>query len=72
VRDTGYGIAPENLARLFTHGFTTKKHGHGFSLHGAAIAAIEMGGTLTPHSDGEGRGASFVVRVPVRRTPAPS
>jgi C4-dicarboxylate-specific signal transduction histidine kinase len=67
VRDTGHGIAGENLPRLFTHGFTTKKHGHGFGLHGAAIAAMEMGGTLTPHSDGEGRGASFTLRIPVRR-----
>jgi signal transduction histidine kinase len=67
VRDTGHGISGENLPRLFTHGFTTKKHGHGFGLHGAAIAAMEMGGTLTPHSDGECRGASFTLRIPVRR-----
>src|SRR5207248_875533 len=29
VRDNGVGIAPENLTRIFGHGFTTKKDGHG-------------------------------------------
>lgn len=45
VTDTGVGIAPENLTRIFSHGFTTKKGGHGFGLHSAANAAREMGGS---------------------------
>jgi len=31
--DNGVGIAPENLSRIFSHGFTTRKDGHGFGLH---------------------------------------
>lgn len=65
VRDNGVGIRPENLARVFTHGFTTKKTGHGFGLHASANAATEMGGKLTAHSDGLGRGATFVLELPL-------
>jgi predicted ATPase/signal transduction histidine kinase/tRNA A-37 threonylcarbamoyl transferase component Bud32 len=65
VRDNGTGIAAENLPRIFTHGFTTKKKGHGFGLHNCANAAQQMGGSLTVYSDGPGKGASFVLRLPV-------
>jgi signal transduction histidine kinase len=65
VSDTGVGIAPENLARVFVHGFTTKKDGHGFGLHSAAIAAREMGGTLAARSDGPGMGATFTLELPI-------
>ena len=54
VRDNGVGIAPENLTRIFGHGFTTKKEGHGFGLHSGANAAKELGGSLRAHSDGLG------------------
>jgi signal transduction histidine kinase len=65
VRDEGAGIAPEHMARLFTHGFTTRRHGHGFGLHSCALAAAEMGGTLVAHSDGPGRGATFTLELPL-------
>jgi PAS domain S-box-containing protein len=64
VRDNGVGIPPENLDRIFTHGFTTKKNGHGFGLHSAALAAREIGGTLAAASDGQGAGAVFTLVVP--------
>ena len=46
VIDNGIGIPPENLTRIFNHGFTTREGGHGFGLHSGALAAKEMGGTL--------------------------
>ena len=64
VEDTGCGIAPENLARIFTFGFTTRRGGHGFGLHASALAAAEMGGSLTAASDGIGNGARFVLELP--------
>lgn len=64
VRDTGVGIAPENLTRIFAHGFTTKPDGHGFGLHGSALAATAMRGSLTAESDGPGRGACFRLCLP--------
>ena len=53
VSDNGIGIPGENLTRIFAHGFTTKKDGHGFGLHSASLAAAEMGGSLSAKSDGK-------------------
>jgi signal transduction histidine kinase len=64
VIDNGIGISPENLTRIFSHGFTTRKDGHGFGLHSGALAAQEMGGSLTVHSEGLGRGATFTLELP--------
>ncbi|MBA1380835.1 DAHL domain-containing protein [Pseudomonas brassicacearum] len=67
VKDRGEGIAPENQARIFNHGFTTRKDGHGFGLHSCALAAVEMKGRLYVHSDGPGQGALFTLEVPLER-----
>jgi signal transduction histidine kinase len=64
VRDNGIGIPLENMTKIFNHGFTTKKNGHGFGLHSGANAAKEMGGRLTGHSDGPGKGAEFTLVLP--------
>jgi signal transduction histidine kinase len=64
VSDNGVGIPPENLSRIFNHGFTTKKDGHGFGLHSGALAATEMGGALHVQSDGPGCGATFTLELP--------
>ena len=66
VADEGKGIAAENQARIFTHGFTTRRGGHGFGLHSCALAAREMGGTLSVHSDGPDRGAIFTLELQIR------
>ena len=65
VDDNGVGIAPENLTRIFGHGFTTRKQGHGFGLHASALAAREMRGSLNAQSEGLGKGARFVLELPV-------
>jgi two-component system, NtrC family, sensor kinase len=64
VRDNGMGIAPEMLTRIFQYGFTTREEGHGFGLHSSALAAQELGGSLTAHSDGPGQGAAFTLELP--------
>ena len=64
VTDTGVGIPPENLARIFTHGFTTKQNGHGFGLHASANSAGEMRGSLTAQSGGLGAGTEFTLELP--------
>jgi len=64
IRDTGVGIAPEMLTRIFQYGFTTRTEGHGFGLHSSALAAQELGGSLTAHSEGLGHGATFVLELP--------
>ncbi len=74
IADTGVGIPPENLDKIFQHGFTTKKGGHGFGLHSSANAARELSGTLAVVSDGPGAGATFTLTLPLLTTatqPAP-
>ncbi|HEX9046041.1 MAG TPA: ATP-binding protein [Verrucomicrobiae bacterium] len=73
VSDNGVGIAAENLTRIFSHGFTTRKDGHGFGLHNGANSAKEIGGRLSVHSDGVGHGATFTLDLPLspRQTPTP-
>jgi PAS domain S-box-containing protein len=69
VIDNGIGIPPENMGKLFQHGFTTRESGHGFGLHSGALAAQELGGTLRAESAGEGRGAAFILDLPANPSP---
>lgn len=66
VSDNGIGIPPEIQTRIFGHGFTTRKEGHGFGLHNGALAAKELGGSLTVRSGGAGKGAAFTLEFPCR------
>jgi signal transduction histidine kinase len=70
VEDNGGGVAPQNLSQLFRHGFTTRPNGHGFGLHASANAATQLGGRITAHSEGQGRGACFTLELPGRETVA--
>jgi PAS domain S-box-containing protein len=65
VIDNGVGIPPENLARVFEHGFTTRKAGHGFGLHSGSQTAQQLGGSLTCQSGGPGKGATFILELPL-------
>ena len=71
ITDTGVGIPPENLERIFSHGFTTRKDGHGFGLHSCALAAKDLGGSLRGESAGRGQGATFTLTLPLTRTEQP-
>jgi PAS domain S-box-containing protein len=71
VTDNGIGIPPENLTRIFAHGFTTKPNGHGFGLHSGVLAAQEMGGRLMAHSEGLGTGATFTLELPLNTITSP-
>jgi signal transduction histidine kinase len=71
VVDNGIGIPEENLTRIFAHGFTTRRDGHGFGLHSSALAVRELGGSLQAHSDGTGKGATFTLLLPFDHQPAP-
>ena len=64
VEDNGSGIAADQISSIFQHGFTTKRDGHGFGLHSSANAARALGGSLSVHSEGRGRGARFTVDLP--------
>jgi signal transduction histidine kinase len=66
VIDNGIGIQPDHMTRIFSHGFTTKKDGHGFGLHSGALAARDLGGALRVHSAGAGQGATFTLDLPFK------
>ena len=66
IIDNGVGIPAENMTRIFNHGFTTRKDGHGFGLHSGALAAKEIGGSLAAFSEGPGRGATFTLELPIQ------
>ena len=67
ITDNGIGIEADSLTKLFNHGFTTKRNGHGFGLHSGANSAKAMGGSLIATSDGLGHGATFTLTLPVRQ-----
>lgn len=64
ISDNGAGIEKENLGKIFTQKFTTKKNGHGFGLHSSANYMAEMGGKITVESDGKEKGATFTLIFP--------
>jgi len=61
ISDNGSGIREEHLDKVFTHGFTTKKSGHGFGLHSCANYMTEMGGRIEVNSKGRDKGAVFTL-----------
>jgi signal transduction histidine kinase len=63
VSDSGPGVAPEDLARVFEPYFTTKEGGTGLGLAIARRIAEEHGGRLDLESV-PGRGATFTLRLP--------
>lgn len=72
VQDTGSGIAPENLEKLFTPFFTTKEQEKGIGL-GLAVSygIIERhGGRIEVQSE-VGKGSTFTVYLPAYKEKAP-
>ncbi len=70
VSDTGPGIPPENIARIFEPFFSTKAPGEGTGLGLFVTRGIieKLGGTVSVVSE-IGRGASFRIRLPKRTKP---
>jgi signal transduction histidine kinase len=64
IKDTGSGLKPEDLQRIFIPFFTTKSTGHGVGLALAHRVITDHGGTLAAANSPEG-GATFTVRLPI-------
>jgi len=74
IADSGRGIKPEDRARIFSPGFTTKPVGVGTGLGLAISREIIVdthGGTLSFDSEA-GRGTTFYIRIPIRQSKADS
>lgn len=64
VIDTGKGIRPEDMTRIFEVFYSTRKGGTGLGLPTARKIVEEHGGSIEVHSD-VGRGTCFSVRLPM-------
>ena len=67
VSDNGTGIGKDNLGKVFSHTYTTKKKSHGFGLHSSANYIKEMGGKIDVSSEGKGKGTTFTLVFPIIR-----
>jgi signal transduction histidine kinase len=62
ITDNGDGIDPENIARIFQRGYSTRDHkAGGIGMHWSANVMRAMGGSITLESDGKGKGATAVL-----------
>lgn len=66
VRDTGAGIAPDKLARIFDPFYTTHRHGTGLGLLIVHRIVSQHGGTIAVESE-LNRGARFQIEIPMMR-----
>jgi nitrogen fixation/metabolism regulation signal transduction histidine kinase len=65
VADTGSGLTPEDCERIFTPYYTSKQHGTGLGLAIVQSVVSDHGGRIHIESQ-PGRGATFVIELPVR------
>jgi len=70
VIDTGPGMTPETIAKIFRPYFTTKSGGTGLGLPTARRIVEAHEGRLEVHSE-PGRGTDFCLTLPINGSPAP-
>ncbi len=75
MRDTGVGLARDELDRVFERFYKSERSraggGTGLGLAIARHIVGAHGGTITAESDGPGRGATFSFTLPAAPEPAP-
>jgi signal transduction histidine kinase len=63
IADTGSGLTPEEIERIFTPYYTSKQHGTGLGLAIVQSVVSDHKGTISVHSE-TGRGTTFVIDLP--------
>ncbi|MBM4087668.1 MAG: two-component sensor histidine kinase, partial [Planctomycetes bacterium] len=64
ITDTGVGIPPDRLDKIFRPFFSTKRSGTGLGLSTARRIIEQHGGSIAVHSE-QGKGTNFVIRLPL-------
>ncbi|TWU58230.1 ATP-binding protein [Rubripirellula reticaptiva] len=74
ISDSGCGMTPETLARVFDAHFTLREGGTGLGLHFCANTIKQLGGSIHATSDGMNQGSKFVIQLarPKTNSPHPS
>jgi signal transduction histidine kinase len=67
VTDTGAGISPDNLSKVFEPFYTTRQTGTGLGLAIVRKTIHDHGGAITVHSK-PGEGATFLINLPLSFT----
>ena len=65
VSDTGRGIAPEDIAKIFEPYYSTKETGTGLGLAIVRKAIDDHGGTISVSSK-QGSGTTFTITLPLK------
>jgi len=65
IKDNGCGFNSEDRDKFFAFGYSTKRKGSGFGLHSCANYLIANKGSIEASSEGVGKGATFVIRLPI-------
>lgn len=71
LTDTGQGIAPENLARIFSPFFTTRQQGTGLGLSITQRIVEQHNGEISVES-AHGKGTVFTILLPVTKIEEPT
>ncbi|MGD9852998.1 MAG: sensor histidine kinase [Nitrospirales bacterium] len=66
IQDTGCGIPPEQLTKIFSQELSETFQDRDAGLHESALAAKNMGGSLTALSEGQGKGATYTLSLPAK------
>jgi len=65
IKDNGMGFPESARDKLFVYGYTSKSRGSGFGLHCSMTYLKGHKGMITAHSDGPGKGAEFIISLPL-------
>ncbi len=73
VIDTGVGMTPEQVLRIFEPFYTTKPEGQGTGLGmSVSLGIVKSHGGLLDVSSEPGRGTTMTVQLPLKAVPAPA
>ena len=68
IIDSGPGLDPKDIEKIFDAFYTRRKGGSGLGLAVTRKVVMEHGGTIYARNNDEGRGATFVIELPIKQS----